>query len=638
MAGPAFAQIARVALDALGWRPPSPQPQLLEAKAEKGATAVAVTQAAYDGPSPASSLAVGIAPNLAGMSLRQVLQLGASGKFSVRASGWGRVVSQRPAPGQPPGIDLGGAAGARRGRCLMRLMTLIKAISIREVRGDLPTGEVKGLTYDSRRAAEGMLFAALPGAAADGHDFVAQAAQAGALACLVQRPVEANICQIVVEDSRLALALLANEFYGRPSREMTCLGVTGTNGKTTVTYLLESVLAQMGPVGVIGTVEIRFAGQKRPATVTTPESVDLQALLREMRSAQVGQAVMELSSHALIQHRPDGVALDAAVFTNLSRDHLDYHGDLEAYFAAKKRLFTEILPASQAAGKRALAVICLDDPQGVALAQTAAQKGLEVVTYGFAKEAMVRAEEERLSLAGGSCHVLWPGGSFEAQTRLVGRYNLLNLLAAAAVGLGLGMNENLVAAGLSGLVGVPGRLERVQGPAQAPAVFVDYAHTDDALRQMLATLKPLTCGRLICVFGAGGDRDHGKRPLMGRAVAQGADIAVLTSDNPRTEDPLAIIAMIEPGLKEAGAAKVEDLRACSSAKAYAMVPDRARAVALAIAAAARDDVVVIAGKGHEDYQIVGHKKRHLDDREEAAAALAAAYGPLNGGCRAQAGC
>lgn len=515
----------------------------------------------------------------------------------------------------------------------MRLETLLKAVTVRKVHGALPGDEVKGLTYDSRRAGEGMVFAALAGAVADGHDFVEQAAKAGALACVVQRAVEVDVCQIVVEDSRRALALLANEFYGRPSREMTCVGITGTNGKTTVSYLLESILAQKGPVGVIGTVDIRFAGKKRPAPVTTPESVDLQALLREMRSAKVNQAVMELSSHALTQHRPDGVALDAAVFTNLSRDHLDYHGDIEAYFAAKKRLFTDILPASRDAGKRGLAVICLDDGRGEALAQAAAQKGLEVLTYGFAKEAMVRAEDAGLSLDGGACRVIWPGGSFRAQSKLVGRYNLLNLLAAAAVSLGLGFDEKTVAAGLSSLPGVPGRLEKVHGPSQGPAVFVDYAHTDDALRQMLATLKPLTKGQLICVFGAGGDRDRGKRPLMGRAVGQGADIAVLTSDNPRTEDPLTIIAMIEPGLQEAGASGVKDLGACSGGKAYMVEPERSRAIALAVAAAGRDDVVVIAGKGHEDYQIVGRKKRHFDDREEAAAAS----GSMNGGCRAQAG-
>ena len=520
----------------------------------------------------------------------------------------------------------------------MRLETLIKAVDVREVLGALPVSEVRGLTYDSRKAGPGMVFAALPGAVADGHDFVEQAARAGALACVVEKPTKTDVCQIVVRNSRLALAFLADEFYGRPSREMTCVGITGTNGKTTVSYLLESILAPKGPVGVIGTVDIRFAGQKRPAPVTTPESVDLQEILREMLSAKVGRAVMEISSHALNQHRTDGVALDAAVFTNLSRDHLDYHGDLDIYFQAKKRLFMEILPASKAAGKKALAVICLDDPRGGELAGEVLQKGLKVITYGFSQKADVRAEEIDLSLEGGSCRVLWPGGSFTARTRLVGRYNLLNLLAAAAVGLGLEIDEKTIAAGISGLAGVPGRLERVGGPKQGPAVFVDYAHTDDALSQMLATLKPLTKGRLICVFGAGGDRDHGKRPLMGRAVGKGADIAVLTSDNPRTEDPLAIIAMIEPGLKDSGAVRVEDLIESPGRKSYLVEPDRGRAIALAVAAAAKDDVVVIAGKGHEDYQIVGTQKRHFDDREEAALSLAAASGPMNGGCHAQAGC
>jgi UDP-N-acetylmuramoyl-L-alanyl-D-glutamate--2,6-diaminopimelate ligase len=485
--------------------------------------------------------------------------------------------------------------------------------------GQPPAGEIAGLAYDSRKVEPGMVFAALKGEAADGHAFVAGAAQAGAAAALVERPVDdADLWQVQVPDSRVALAKLAAGFYGNPSRYMTTIGITGTNGKTTTSYLIESVLARRGQTGVIGTVEARYAGRITPAAMTTPESVELQALLAEMREAGVSQAVMEVSSHALEQHRADAVEFDAAVFTNLSRDHLDYHGDMETYLAAKLRLFRDLLPASKQAGKAAAAIVCLDGEYGSAVAQAIQETGLALWTYGFEAQAMVRGEDARLGLDGGSCRVIWPGGAFPARTPLVGRYNLQNLLAAAAVGLALGMTPEEVASGLEACQGVPGRLQRVGGAAAKPAVFVDYAHTDDALTQVLAALKPLTKGRLICVFGAGGDRDHGKRPLMGLAVGKGADLAVLTSDNPRTEEPGAIMAMVEPGLKEAGLPHAESL---DGSGLYVTAPDRAKAIALAIASAADDDVVLIAGKGHEDYQIVGREKRHFDDREQALAAL-----------------
>jgi UDP-N-acetylmuramoyl-L-alanyl-D-glutamate--2,6-diaminopimelate ligase len=485
--------------------------------------------------------------------------------------------------------------------------------------GTPPEAELTGLAYDSRKVRPGMLFAALKGVASDGHDYVAKAAQAGATAALVERPVDGvDLWQLQVADTRAALAHLAAAFHGHPSRAMTMIGITGTNGKTTTSYLMEAVLARRGQTGVIGTVETRFAGQAKPADMTTPESVELQALLADMRAAGVSQAVMEVSSHALEQHRADAVAFDAAVFTNLTRDHLDYHGDMETYLAAKLRLFRELLPASQETGKAGAAVVCLDGEYGPAVAQAVQEAGLPLWTYGFNAAAMVRGSEPKLGLDGGACMVHWPGGSFQARTPLVGAYNLQNLLAAAAVGLALGMEPAEIATGLESCQGVPGRLQRVGGAHARPAVFVDYAHTDDALKQVLGALKPLTKGRLICVFGAGGDRDHGKRPLMGLAVGKGADAAVLTSDNPRTEEPAEIMAMIEPGLKEAGMLPADKLDADG---AYLSQPDRAQAIALAIAEAADDDVVLIAGKGHEDYQIVGRGKHHFDDREQAAAAL-----------------
>ncbi len=506
----------------------------------------------------------------------------------------------------------------------MKLDTLLAVLPDHQLLGRPPDGEISGLACDSRRVTAGGLFAALPGTSADGHDFIPAALEAGAACLLVERVAAevGEVCQVVVPDARRALALMAARWFGEPTRGMVTVGVTGTNGKTTVSHLIESVLAVRGPVGLIGTVRVRFADVDRPATMTTPEPLELQSLFSQMLSKGVNQAVMEISSHALAQHRADGVALDLGVFTNLSRDHLDYHGDLASYYEAKRLLFTRLLPESAAMGKKPKAVICLDDPRGEDLAREATERGIEVWTYALDHPAMVRAEDIILGLDGGVCRVMWPGGDFLAATPLVGRYNLQNLLGAAAAGLALGMKGADVGSGLADLAGVPGRLERVPSPAAgSPAVFVDYAHSDDALRNALGTIKPLASGQLYCVFGAGGDRDHGKRPLMGRAVGELADLAVLTSDNPRTEDPQAIMDMIEPGLMEAGSRPAKRL-VDARPPAFVREPDRALAIERAILAAGAGDVVVIAGKGHEDYQVIGREKRHFDDREQAGLALA----------------
>jgi UDP-N-acetylmuramoyl-L-alanyl-D-glutamate--2,6-diaminopimelate ligase len=472
--------------------------------------------------------------------------------------------------------------------------------------------------------APGDLFVALAGEQADGHDYLEAAAAAGAAAAVVERPAPGlGLPQLQVADTRLALAALAARWYGHPSRDLTLVGVTGTNGKTTVSYLVEAALRRLGPTGLIGTVETRWGATRTASALTTPLSLELNRLLDRMRAEAVAACVMEVSSHALHQHRADGLLFDAAVFTNLTRDHLDYHRDMEAYRAAKLRLFTELLPAAAAAGKPGAAVACADDPAGLAAAAAAQGLGLPVWTYGFAREAAVRGLAPELGLAGGRVAARWAGGELELSTPLVGRYNLQNLLGAFATALALGLEPGEAAAALAACPGVPGRLERVAGPAAGPAVFVDYAHTDDALSQVLAALRPLTAGRLVCVFGAGGDRDPGKRPLMGRAVGAAADAAVLTSDNPRTEDPEAIMAMIRPGLEEAGLARGSDP---AGAGVYVSEPDRARAIALAVGAAGPADVVLIAGKGHEDYQIVGRTRRRFDDREQAAAALAGGKG------------
>ncbi|MCB2185973.1 MAG: UDP-N-acetylmuramoyl-L-alanyl-D-glutamate--2,6-diaminopimelate ligase [Deltaproteobacteria bacterium] len=500
----------------------------------------------------------------------------------------------------------------------MRLGELKELLAPCQARGEWPGGEIAGLAYDSRLVEPGVVFFALRGQAADGHRFLAQAQAAGALAAVVQTPAALDLPQLVVADSRRALALAAHQFHRQPSLRLRLVGVTGTNGKTTLAYLSRSLLEQEGPAGLISTILTAWPGESLPSALTTPESLDLAGLLARMAAAGARGAALEASSHALCQHRVTGTLLDVGVFTNLSRDHLDFHGDMDTYYAAKCLLFSQILPASRAAGKDPRAVICLDDPRGAELAVLGRDQGLTVLTYGFHPAAQVRGREPVSTLDGGSCLVSFPGGEMTLATSLVGGYNLQNLLGGAAVGLALGLSPEKITRGLAGVSRVPGRLERVG--RGLPAVFVDYAHTDQALAGVLASLRPLTRGRLLCVFGAGGDRDQGKRPLMGLAVGRGADLAVLTSDNPRTEEPGAILDMIEPGLAEAG---FSPAGAEPADKTYLREPDRARAIHRAVTLARPGDVVVIAGKGHEDYQIVGREKRHFDDREVAAAALAA---------------
>ncbi|ADK86142.1 UDP-N-acetylmuramyl-tripeptide synthetase [Desulfarculus baarsii DSM 2075] len=503
----------------------------------------------------------------------------------------------------------------------MHFDQLTRLIGPESLLGHAPTAELTGVCCDSRQAGPGMVFVAVVGHSADGHAYVAAAAAAGATAAVVQRPVEADIAQIVVPDSRLALSALADEFAGRPSQRLKLVGVTGTNGKTTICHLARAIMAQRWPTGMIGTVETCFAQVRRPAAMTTPDAVTLQKTLAEMLANGVEAAAMEVSSHALDQHRADHCRFDVGLFTNLSRDHLDYHPDMADYFRAKRLLFTELLPWSARQGKRPVSVICLDDDHGRVLADQARGTGLALLTYGLAPGADVGGRVLAGGVDGMTVRIDHPGGSLEFHSRLVGRYNLQNIVGAAAVGLALGLSPEEIKAGLEGVAGVPGRLQRVPGPDRSPAVFVDYAHSPEAIAAALAVLRPLCAGRLICVFGAGGDRDKGKRPLMGRAAGQAADFCVLTSDNPRTEDPMAIIDMVEAGLVESEARRCDNPAA--GQRAYAVEADRAAAIAMAIQAAGPADVVLIAGKGHEDYQIIGRVKRHFDDREQALTAMTA---------------
>jgi UDP-N-acetylmuramoyl-L-alanyl-D-glutamate--2,6-diaminopimelate ligase len=494
----------------------------------------------------------------------------------------------------------------------MKLSSLIAGTGAHGDIGDDPV--VSRVTGDSREAGPGAVFFALPGARLDGHAFAAEAARLGAVAVVAERPVECSPARLLlVPSARRAMATAAANFFGRPADALRLAGVTGTNGKTTVAYLVEACARAAGvPVGVLGTITHRWPGHEAPASHTTPESTEVQALLAGMVRAGAQAAVLEVSSHALAQERVAGMRFAAAGFTNLTRDHLDYHGDMETYFAAKRRLFAEHLAPG------GVAVINARDPFGARLADQLGP-GPRVWRFGSRAGDALRAVAVEIGLTGISATFETPAGPVAVRSPLVGAHNLENLLCAAGLALGLGLAPDAVASGLSASRGAPGRLERVAG--RGVTVFVDYAHTDDALARVLAALRALGPRRIVCVLGCGGDRDRGKRPLMGRAAGLGADLAVVTSDNPRTEDPGAIVADILPGLEGAGRRRLAEADARAGAGGYLVELDRRAAIALAVACAREGDAVLIAGKGHEDHQLVGTTRHPFSDREEARRAL-----------------
>ena len=460
-----------------------------------------------------------------------------------------------------------------------------------------------GITADSRKVQPGWAFVAIPGVKVDGHTFIAQALAQGACVLVVDRPLDLTTttlaCCLRVPDTRHALAHMAAAFFGHPSRQLRLIGVTGTNGKTTSTYLLEAVLRAHGLTpGVIGTVTYRYAGHERPADQTTPAAEDIQRMLREMVDAGVSDCVMEVSSHALAQHRVWGCQFAAALFTNLTQDHLDYHADMAAYFAAKARLFTTYQPG--------VAVLNYDDPAGEKLIH---ETPAPVITYGFSPASDVGVEHLAMDASGIDLTVRMEPQPVTVRSPLIGRHNVYNILGVLATAKGLGLGIEQTVQGIERLRTVPGRFERVDW-GQPFSVLVDYAHTDDALRNVLQAARGIATGRILVVFGAGGDRDRSKRARMGRVAAQYSDMAVITSDNPRTEAPMAIIRAIEGGFREIG-----------RAAQYRLIEDRARAIHEAIGLAQAGDVVLIAGKGHETYQIVGDKRFSFDDRQVAAQAL-----------------
>jgi UDP-N-acetylmuramoyl-L-alanyl-D-glutamate--2,6-diaminopimelate ligase len=448
---------------------------------------------------------------------------------------------------------------------------------------------VGDLAYDSRRVQDGTLFFCVPGATTDGHDHAEAAIAAGACALVVERELDVAVPQVVVDSCRAAMGPIADVFFGYPSEQLLVLAVTGTNGKTTTAYLQHAILTAAGhSTGLLGTVERRIGGIVEAAQRTTAEAIDLHRDFRRMLDAGDTACAMEVSSHALDQHRVGGVRFAAAAFTNLTQDHLDYHADMEAYFAAKVLLFDGRCPTAANA----------DDAYGRRLAAD--------LRFGIdAGDAAVRAVDVRYGPTGTAMRLETPWGEAALETRLVGRFNVENALAAAASAGLAGVPLDAIVAGLSGLAGVPGRLE-VVSTDQSFGVVVDYAHTADALENVLRAVRPLATGRVIVVFGCGGDRDRGKRPAMARAACSLADRVIITTDNPRSEDPLSIIAEIEAGAD--GHQEVE--------------PDRRRAIARAIELAETGDVVVIAGKGHEQGQDVAGVISPFDDREVAREVLA----------------
>lgn len=479
-------------------------------------------------------------------------------------------------------------------------------------------GEISGVSHNSLKIRENSIFVAISGYNADGHDYISDALQKGARVVVCEKYVKLplGITSIITRDSRVALAEIASTFYGHPSKELTITGITGTNGKTSTSLLLESILKAAGfKTGVIGTIGYRYKGVFLPALNTTPDALELQKLLRMMADDGVTHVVMEVSSHALSLHRVDSINFDAAVFTNFSQDHLDYHKTMDAYFLSKKTLFTHILPQSS---KDTISVTNIDDPKGVEICRGNKDK---IITFGLNENASVRPVYiDMLSSHGLSCRIKTPDTYIPVKSNLLGKINLYNILAAASAAWGLGIPRDSISKGIETLSSIPGRLEKIENQHDMLAL-VDYAHTPDALQNVLSLIGKLNVKRVICVFGCGGNRDVLKRPLMGKAAAELSDIAIITSDNPRSEDPDAIIRDIVDGISKTGKNSISLDDAIAGKKGYLIEPDRKQAIELGAKIACSGDALLVAGKGHEDYQITGNKRIHFDDREELKKAL-----------------
>ena len=506
----------------------------------------------------------------------------------------------------------------------MELRKLLEGVEIRKITGET-LKEIEGIAYHSKRIRKGFLFAAIRGMEADGHQFVEEAIERDAEAIVLEEERQiSDRTMIFVPNSRQALAKISSNFYGDPSSRVRLIGITGTNGKTTTTYLVESIFKKAGcTVGVIGTINYRFGGKTTPAPNTTPESLDLQRILWEMAREGISHVIMEVSSHGLDLDRVFGCQFDGVVFTNLTSEHLDYHKTLEQYFESKRKLFSDHLVKSLK--ERRFAVTNNDDPRGEKIVEGI---NLPVIRYGLGSSSDITAEQVVSSFGGLSCRIKTPKGDMSVHSQLIGDFNLYNILAAVAVGIAMDLPLETLKEGVEGLEGVSGRFEKVENQ-RGIHVIVDYAHTHDALERVLLGLRSIlesgtqNNGKMITVFGCGGDRDRTKRPLMGEAAGRYSDLAILTSDNPRTEDPLAILDEVEMGFQSLHLKRwdPDEIKSWRSGKGYLKVPDRREAIRMAIRLAQPSDTVLIAGKGHEDYQIIGKKKFPFDDRIEARKAL-----------------
>lgn len=489
----------------------------------------------------------------------------------------------------------------------MNLNTLIDSLVVAQITGNITDLEITGMEVDSRQVRPGDLFIALKGFTVDGHRFILQAVEKGAQAVVLEEEMEVEVPTIRVPDTRRAMAVLADVFYGHPTHDLNLIAVTGTNGKTTVTHLIRNIFRDCGhETGLIGTINMQIGHKTYPVKNTTPDVLELQQGFRKMVDCGCSHAVIEASSHALHLGRTRGCRFKTAVFTNLTQDHLDYHGTMDHYRAAKGILFGQLgnVYGDQVADQP-LAVLNIDDEAGKIYMETTSA---QVITYGVEHPADVRGENIRFYSGGTRFTLNTYQGSVDIDMKLMGKFSVYNALAAAAVALGEGISLEKIGEVLSQVEGVPGRLEAVKAGQPFP-VLVDYAHTPDSLENVLTTVRGFTKGNVICVVGCGGDRDRSKRPQMARIAAENSDQVVITSDNPRTEDPQGIIEDMLVGVEEFPQNRIQ------------VTPDRAEAIRYAVRNAQADDVVLIAGKGHETYQEINGIRHDFDDREVARTAI-----------------
>lgn len=489
---------------------------------------------------------------------------------------------------------------------MLNLKTLIDSLAVAQITGNTDL-EITGMEVDSRRVRPGDLFIALKGFTVDGHRFIRQAVEKGARAVVLEEEMKVGVPSICVRDTRRAMAVLADVFYGHPTHDLNLIAVTGTNGKTTVTHLIRNILLECGyETGLIGTINMQIGNETYPVKNTTPDAIDLQRGFRKMVDHGCTHAVIEASSHALHLGRTRGCQFKTAVFTNLTQDHLDYHGTMDHYRAAKGILFGQLGNVyADKAGDQSLAVLNIDDEASeMYMESTSAQ----VITYGVEHPADVRGENIRFYSGGTRFTLNTYRGSVDIDMKLMGKFSVYNALAAAAVALGEGISPEKIGEVLSRIKGVPGRLEAVDAGQPFP-VLVDYAHTPDSLENVLTTVRGFTKGNIICVVGCGGDRDRSKRPQMARIAAENSNLVLITSDNPRTEDPRRIIEDMLAGVKDFPEDRIQ------------VTPDRAEAIRYAVRHAQADDVVLIAGKGHETYQEINGIRHDFDDRKVARTAI-----------------